>query len=115
MSSVDTSPPGYPTVATFQSSDRNFLQYRGFSYLHCRVLSAMQYNIEQVEAELEELDCWDQEHGGRAKLVNKLRDDRQSPKDLANGKYPPNLTRTRAEVLSDLKAKLLEYGKAPLT
>lgn len=93
----------------FQASDRNFLQYRAFHTAHCRILSSLQHEAEQLEEELEELDRVDHEKSP-AKLKNKARDDRQCQVDLENGMYPAHLTRTRPTVTSHLKAKLLEYG-----
>lgn len=93
----------------FQASDRNFLQYRAFHVAHCRVLSSLQHELEQLESELEDLDGVDRVNG-EAKLKDKKRDKRQCSIDLQNGMYPSHLTRSRPEVLSLLKAKLLEYG-----
>lgn len=69
----------------------------------------MQHEAEQLELELEELDGADK-FDGEAKLRDKRRDGNQCPIDLQNGVYPSHLTRSRAEVLSLLKMKLLEYG-----
>lgn len=53
---VESSPDGYPRIANFQSSDRSFLQFRGFLELHCRALLDLQFDIECLEKELDRLD-----------------------------------------------------------
>lgn len=111
---VETSPLGYARVATFQSSDRNFLQYRGFNKLHCRLLSVLQYEVEQLEKELNELDECDNNEQIKhtRKLTSQFRDRKHSPEDLANGgHYKSSLKRSRPEVLDLLRSKLLEYGQ----
>lgn len=108
---VEDRPRGYPQVATFQSSDRNFLQYRGFVYLHSRVLSDMQFDIEQIETELDDLDRWEKDNGDLRKLSCKRRDSHKTAEELACAGWPAHLTRCRPLVLADLRAKLLEYGK----
>jgi hypothetical protein len=114
---VDDSAGGYAQIATFQSSDRSFLQYRAFSFLHCRVLSGLQCDIERLEEELDELDSHDmRDVDGKTlrKLESKARDDVQGPEDIAAGLYPDHLKRSRSQVVSELRLKLSEYGKTSL-
>lgn len=109
---VDECPPGYPSLATFLSSDRSFMQYRGFSSLHARMLLAQQYDIEKLESELDKIDRWDERReraGGAAKLGCKRRDDlgcqvKDMPADYPSG-------RTRPELLVELKQQLMCYGE----
>ncbi|KAK5120562.1 hypothetical protein LTR85_006218 [Meristemomyces frigidus] len=108
---LDESPGGYSQVATFQSSDPNFLQYRGFSYLHCRVLLSLQHEVERLEHQLDELDRWDKGHDGERKLESKSKDESRSPADLARGFYEPHMKKTRPTILHELKGKLLEYDE----
>ena len=76
----------------------------------------VQYEIEVLEKELDELDNWDARHGD---------DDRQTclisnKNDRVNGvddmpeewqEYPEfDFTRTRPIVLAELRRKLVEYG-----
>ena len=72
---VENAPVGYPQLAVFQSSDPSFLQFRGFSTLHCRILSSLQYDVECLEQELAELDECDKNDKGELKLTNKSRDE----------------------------------------
>lgn len=49
----------YRDNVLIQSSERNFLHYRGFSGLHSQLLADPQFDIEVLEKELDELDHWD--------------------------------------------------------
>lgn len=103
---------GYPQVATFQCSDPNFLQYRGFKYLHSRVLSNLQYEIQQLEDELDRLDNWDHDHQDQERRLVCLENDILYQRcDQFPEEFQLEFERTRPEVLADLRRKLLEYGK----
>ncbi|KAI6798788.1 hypothetical protein KC332_g7252 [Hortaea werneckii] len=105
-------PPGYSQVATFQCSDPNFLQYRGFKYLHSRLLSHMQYEIQQLEDELDRLDDWDRIHGDREKRLVCLENDVLYQRcDQFPEEFQLEFERPRPEVFAELKRKLLEYDE----
>lgn len=107
---VEECPKGYPSLAAFLSSDRSFMQYRGFGSLHARLLLAQQYDVERLEDELDRIDRWYEREGYFSELQSKRRDDMKSPmKDM-----PPNYPseRTRSEVLVELKEQLMCYGKS---
>lgn len=111
---VDKCPLGYPRLATFLSSDRSFMQYRGFGSLHSRVLLGQQYDIEKLEQELDKLDQWDQDRSEpgsdqASELRCKALDDQASRKDKMPQDFP--YRRTRPEVLGELKHQLMEYGE----
>ncbi|KAL1586800.1 hypothetical protein WHR41_04596 [Cladosporium halotolerans] len=84
------------------------MQYRGFGYLHARVILALQYDLEVLERELETLDKWDLEDGNGERLKSKALDD----SEIRNEELPADCDgqRNRLQVLADLKRKLLEYG-----
>ena len=100
---------GYSRLATFLSSDRSFMQYRGFGSLRSRMLLAQQYDIEVLEKELDTIDIWDASEGMASKLRCKDRDDRE----CCIGDMPATFPhpRTRPEILMDLKEQLMCYGK----
>lgn len=113
-------------LATFQSSDRNFLQSRGFLDAHCRVLLDLQYHIERLEREIDRLDSNDaaSESELRQFSVFSNRHDRMcrldgSRIDRAAGEvdvstFPlEQAERTRSVILSELRHKLAEYGMSP--
>ena len=109
---VDRCPDGYHKIATFQSSDPSFLQYRGFSYLHCRLLSSLQYDVGRLEAELDQLDEWEQKHEDpNSRLVSKDRDDKYFDPSKIDVSFSANRWRSRPQVFAELKQKLMEYGK----
>ena len=70
----------------------------------------MQFDIEQIETELDDLDRWEKDNGDLRNLSCKRRDQHKTPEELASAGWPDHLTRCRPLVLSDLRAKLLEYG-----
>ena len=96
-------------VANFTSSDPVFLQFRCFLELHSRVLLDMQYDIELLENELDELDQWDMrsESTKRQKCLKCNARDRNTdfdemPADWKD--YPEfDFTRTRPVVLEELR------------
>ena len=104
---MDTIPLGYAHVAAFQSSDPGFLQYRGFGYLHCRVLLELQYAIEQLEGELDELDVHDYENGNLIELRCRSRNPVESAPS-PDASVPAR--RSRPVILEDIRLKLMEYG-----
>ncbi|KAI7719774.1 hypothetical protein KC322_g1942 [Hortaea werneckii] len=105
-------PPGYSQVATFQCSDPNFLQYRGFKYLHSRLLSHMQYEIQELEDELDGLDDWDRIHNDQEKRLICLENDMLYKRcDQFPEEFQLDFERTRPEVFAELRRKLLEYGR----
>ncbi|KAK3725217.1 hypothetical protein LTR37_000728 [Vermiconidia calcicola] len=112
---LDGCPKGYRQIATFQSSDPNFLLYRGFGYLHCRLLSALQYDIECLETELDKLDEWEKSKGNpEGRLTCKEHDDSYASKDRFPKVFQLRFKRTRPELLAELKTKLLEYDEVLL-
>jgi len=113
---VETSPKGYPMMANFLSSDRSFLQFRGFLDLHCRVLLELQYDVEQLERELNKADKSDEQSSElRLACLSSLRRDRcetlpelETSSSSSDFSVPPR--RARSEILADLRTKLGEYS-----
>lgn len=107
---MESRPNGYPRLAEFLSSDLSFMQYRGFSSLHSRVLLAQQCDIEVLEQELDKIDDRDAETEETAlKLQCKTRDDRSCGE--RGSKAQSSSLRARKEILADLKEQLFEYGE----
>ena len=98
---MESRPEGYPRVAAFQSSDHNFMIYRGFSYLHCRLLLYLQDEIACAERELDQMDEGDfqDEENPRLKICLQSRD-----KDDVQEGQP------RRKLLLKIKGLLMEYG-----
>lgn len=107
---VDDRPEGYNRIATFQSSDANFLLYRGFGYLHCRLLSSLQYEVESLETELDQLDDWEMKKGDRDRLTCKETDNLYASNEKFPKGFQLKFKRTRPEVLEELRQKLMHYG-----
>jgi hypothetical protein len=99
---VEDTPNGYPRLAAFQASESNFALYRGFSYLHSRVLLDMQDELTALEKELDELDDFEE---NPLRLKSRTEDIQESQND----DEPDG--RTRRQVLAEIKTKLTEYGR----
>ena len=85
------------------------MQYRGFGYAHARVLLALQYEIVNLEKQLDKLDRWDASDGAGddGKLYCIAADEVQAlPNDIHG--FP--FSKTRPQILGELSRKLLEYG-----
>ena len=91
---------GYPRLAAFLSSEQSFSLYRGFNYLHSRVLLGLQDQITALERELDGKDTMDLRNGLGNRLNSRARDERGSGND----------GRTRVKILDDIRMKLVEYG-----
>jgi hypothetical protein len=101
-------------VSVFQSSDRNFLQYRAFFHLHSRLLSALQADIELIERQLDEVDDFDATSSDECRrlcLQDKERDDEYDTMNSMSAEFQQSFNKTRPQLLVDLRAKLLEYGE----
>lgn len=101
---VEEVPSGYPRVAMLQSNDTAYFQYRRFSYLHSRVLFEAQFDLENLERELNALD---EDH------------DIEDPERLRSIDYDRSTARvtdehvahrSRSQILADLRQKLFAYG-----
>ena len=99
---VEDCPKGYPKLAAFLSSEHNFSLYRGFSYLHSRVLLDLQDEISTLEKELDTADTFDSENGHENRLSSRRRDQVYAQNIAAD--------RSRRHILSDIRAKLVDYG-----
>ena len=98
---MEKTPNGFPKLAALQSSEENFSIYRGFSYLHSRILLDLQDEITSLEQELDDID-WDDHDEEPARLKSRDFDNNQP-----DGEGAP---RSRRVILREIKAKLMEYG-----
>ena len=96
---------GYPQLATFQTSTPNFSLYRGFSYLHGRVLLDLQDEIATLERELDQFD-----NGDKAGTPVQKKSLHSRAFDMRVSKQQPNGTRTRRDILREIRTGLVEYG-----
>ncbi|OQN97837.1 hypothetical protein B0A48_16147 [Cryoendolithus antarcticus] len=93
---------------TTERSDHDLMQYRGFAYLHARLLLRLQYDIVELEKELDEIDEFDErgDYGAKRKLFCMSRDlDEGVPGDIAGFLF----RRGRPQVFEALRKQLLEY------
>jgi len=102
---LEDCPKGYPRLASFLSSEANFSLYRGFGYLHSRVLLELQAEITALEQELDTLDDIDNDpEVGQPKRLKSRRFDLYRPR-------PNNDYRSRQEIFAELRKKLVEYDE----
>ncbi|KAI9679722.1 MAG: hypothetical protein M1822_007328 [Bathelium mastoideum] len=97
---------GYPRLATLQTSTPNFSLYRGFSYLHGRVLLDLQDEVTVLERELDRFD--DEDKDGSFIQQRTLRSRKFDIRESERQWQVPG-TRTRRDVLREIRAKLAEY------
>ncbi|OCK93309.1 uncharacterized protein K441DRAFT_142941 [Cenococcum geophilum 1.58] len=100
---LEDCPKGYPKLAAFLSSEHNFSLYRGFSYLHSRVLLDLQDEISTLEKELDTADIFDSANGHENRLSSRRRDQVDAQNTAAE--------RSRRHILSDVRAKLVDYDE----
>ncbi|MCJ1387137.1 hypothetical protein MMC17_010266, partial [Xylographa soralifera] len=96
---VEECEEGYPRLAAFLSSEQNFSLYRGFSYLHSRVLLGLQDRIVALERELDKKDHMDVLNGLGDRLCSRARDECET--DINE--------RSRGKILDDIRELLEEY------
>ena len=105
---VESCPLGYPRLAAFNASEQNFMLYRGFSYVHARLLLDLQTGIQVLERELDEFDnedntdekqlrlqCWEEDLEAAGEAVSEM----------------GTKQRTRRDVLDELHDQVSKYGK----
>ncbi|KAF9694168.1 hypothetical protein EKO04_007775 [Ascochyta lentis] len=97
---------GYPLQAAYQSSESSWSIYRGFSYLHARVILNMQEEIRLLEAQLEKLDMI---HDCDDETKKRLRSRRD---DLEQGKVAGEEGDSkRATLIGKIRDKLVCYDE----
>lgn len=100
----------YRSLSIFLNSDEEFQVYPRFGYLHSRLLLTKQFEIRQLEAELDELDQVDEtdetdENKRRARS-------RKFDVGLEQQELKENpAARTRTMILEEIEVKLNSYGK----
>lgn len=95
-------PIGYPLQAAFQSSESSWSIYRGFSYLHSRVILELQDEIRCLEQKLMETEEMDLENGDGNRLRSRSSDFAKASRDKVES--------IRASLLQTIQGKLLIYG-----
>ena len=93
---------GYPHLAAFTSSETGFSIYRGFGYLHSRVLLQMQDELRCLEEGLAELDNRIDVSEDRRKLTCREFDSHQARRE--------NKPSEHEQIMSNIKEKLVQYG-----
>ncbi|KAH7121196.1 hypothetical protein B0J11DRAFT_590106 [Dendryphion nanum] len=95
--------PGYPQQAAFQSSDHSFSIYRGFNYLHSRVILELQDELRCLEKDLNSMDKMDTKNGKSERVTARA-------KDLSWARREGKPSK-RAELLEKIRSKLVNYDE----
>ncbi|KAF2824377.1 hypothetical protein CC86DRAFT_420901 [Ophiobolus disseminans] len=101
--SVQKYPHGIPLQAAFQSSESSWSIYRGFSYLHSRVILELQDELRSLEKELTEADEMDLENGDGERLRSRQSDLLQARRE--------NMDSKRANLIGTIRNKLVFYDE----
>lgn len=88
---VENHRPGYPRLAAFMNSDKEFIALKKFGWLHARTLLFKQDEIMELQERLEHLDRTE----ATAYFLHSRRHEANSE---------------RKDILSGLGSKLAEYG-----
>jgi hypothetical protein len=94
---------GYPLQAAFQSSESSWSIYRGFNYLHARVILEMQDELRCLEDNLKDMDEMDLENGDGIRLMSRKDDLQQARSE--------NKESARAKLIEKIRHKLVSYGE----
>ena len=100
---VSQYPKGYSRLAAFLASADTVAIYKGFHYLHSRLLLAYQHDLCVLQEELLTLDDLDAEHGQISRL-------RCRSRDLLYERVAPG--RPRQQVLGEIEHKLSKYSES---
>ncbi|KAM3066685.1 hypothetical protein ACMFMG_002395 [Clarireedia jacksonii] len=103
--SLSENQSSYRSLSTFLNSDEEFQVYPRFGYLHARLLLTRQYEIRQLEAELDEMDQLDENEEDKRRARSRKFDVKLEQQEL---KDKPN-TRTRTIILEEIENKLKSY------
>lgn len=102
LRAVEDSPIGYSRLAAFESSEPSFSLYRGFGYLHSRVLLELQDEIRSLESDLDDLDEIDHENKNYRRLKSRTADIRDAKRE--------GQKITRRTLIAEIRDKLVKYG-----
>jgi hypothetical protein len=91
------SPPGWPEIAAFQNLHSQYLIFRSFGQIHCRLLLNLQAEIEILDKALSNLDKRDEARD----LEYKLR----------SSEHQDGWDCSTKNILRELEDKVLKYGK----
>ncbi|KAF9629525.1 hypothetical protein BFW01_g10728 [Lasiodiplodia theobromae] len=101
--SLEGSQPGYPHLATLKC-EQSFMLYRGFSWVHARLIMDLQAKIAYLEKELDELDKSEAVDPDTERRLCWVEEDMDGHKRAAASE------RTRQKIFEELRGLVLEYG-----
>lgn len=105
---LESCPLGYPRLAAFNASEQNFMLYRGFSYVHARLLLDLQTRISILERELDDFDNEDDTEDQRLRLQC-WEEDIEAAREMVS--ETGTRQRTRRDVLEELHEQVSKYDE----
>lgn len=103
---LEECPNGYPRLSAFNSSEQNFMLYRGFSYIHSRLLLTLQAKIQALESELDSMDrLHSRIEDEKIRLQSQYLDTDACKDEAEEGE------RTREDVMEELRVKVCQYDE----
>ncbi|KAF4539856.1 uncharacterized protein LTHEOB_9668 [Lasiodiplodia theobromae] len=102
--SLEGSQPGYPHLATLKC-EQSFMLYRGFSWVHARLIMDLQAKIAYLEKELDELDKSEAVDPDTERRLCWVEEDMDGHKRAAASE------RTRQKIFEELRGLVLEYDE----
>lgn len=96
---------GYPRLAAFKACEPSFSLYRGFSYVHSRLILDLQAKIAALENELDDLDEEEFEDEDKRIRLSSVKEDIEAARTASPDQ------RRRQHILEELRVNVLHYGK----
>ncbi|KAI4671757.1 uncharacterized protein J4E78_000253 [Alternaria triticimaculans] len=113
---LEKCPNGYARLAAYNSSEQNFMLYRGFSNVHARLLLSLQCSIQMLEAELDNIDRFHDTLPNEASKKRLRSWDLdvaacRQEKEEAKQDGDEDEARTREDILEELRIKVNQYDE----
>ncbi|OJD31226.1 uncharacterized protein BKCO1_5100051 [Diplodia corticola] len=102
---LEDCPAGYPHLAAFQACEQSFMLYRGFSYVHARLILNLQAKIAALEGELDDVD--EDDFGNEDTRVRL----KSVARDIGDTKDAEDTDRHRQRILEELRVNVMHYDE----
>ncbi|KAF4308475.1 hypothetical protein GTA08_BOTSDO04345 [Botryosphaeria dothidea] len=96
---------GYPRLAAFKACEPSFSLYRGFSYVHSRLILDLQAKIAALENELDDLDEEEFEDEDKRIRLSSVKEDIEAARTASPDQ------RHRQHILEELRVNVLHYDE----
>ncbi|KAF7682149.1 hypothetical protein GT037_001125 [Alternaria burnsii] len=104
-------PEGYPRQAAFQSSEPSWSIYRGFNYLHSRVILELQDELRCLEKGLTDMDLIDSKNGNEKPLRSRSGDLVQAKRAKTTSKRAYIINEIRCSTINAMADEMLSKAR----